>query len=100
MKRLGKYKLLFVITINIIIAVAYFIDNKDASYSELSSDIQNIIPVAQKFDNPELFTHDLYLDNLSNVKYYTPFYVQSLRFIAKFTNYIWNFMVFSALQIH
>lgn len=87
MKRLGKYKLLLVITINIIIAVAYFIDNKDANYSELSSDIQNIIPVAQKFDNPQLFTHDLYLDNLSNVKYYTPFYVQSLRFIAKFTNY-------------
>lgn len=87
MKRLGKYKLLLVFFINIIIAVAYFIDNKDASYSELSSDIQNIIPVAQKFDNPQLFAHDLYLDNLSNVKYYTPFYVQSLRFIAKFTNY-------------
>ncbi|RAJ17005.1 hypothetical protein [Olleya aquimaris] len=87
MKRLSKQKLLVIIVFNLIIAVAYYIDNLDANYSELSSDIQNIIPVAQKFDNPELFQDDLYLDDINNVKYYTPFYVQSLRFIATFTNY-------------
>ncbi|MGB6268346.1 MAG: hypothetical protein WBF67_04985 [Olleya sp.] len=87
MKGLSKYKLLLIIAINLVIAVAYYADNLDASYSELSSDIQNIIPVAQKFDNPELFKEDLYLDNINNVKYYTPFYVQTLRFIAKFTDY-------------
>lgn len=86
MKSLGQYKLLSVIVINLVIAAAYYVDNLDASYSELSSDIQNIIPVAQKFDNPNLFQTDLYLNDINNVKYYTPFYVQTLRFIAKFTN--------------
>ncbi|WGD34860.1 hypothetical protein [Olleya sp. YS] len=87
MKRLSKQKLLVIIVFNLVIAVAYYIDNLDANYSELSSDIQNIIPVAQKFDNPALFQEDLYLDNIENVKYYTPFYVQTLRFMATFTNY-------------
>ena len=79
-------KFYIVYALNIIIAFAYYVGNLDANYSELSSDIQNIIPVAQKFDNPELFKKDLYLNDINNVKYYTPFYVQSLRFIAKFTN--------------
>ncbi|WP_203257326.1 hypothetical protein [Hyunsoonleella ulvae] len=82
-----KKQLILIFLINSIIAFAYYFDNKDAHYSELSSDIQNIIPVAQKFDNPQLFQKDLYLNSLENVKYYTPFYIQTLRFIAKFTEY-------------
>jgi len=82
-----KQKVIIVIVINLIIAICYYVSNLNANYSELSSDIQNIIPVAQKFDDPSLFKKDLYLDSLDNVKYYTPFYVQSLRFIAKFVNY-------------
>lgn len=87
MIRLNKLNVTLVLVFNLVIAGAYYIDNLDASYSELSSDIQNIIPVAQKFDNPQLFAQDLYLNDINNVKYYTPFYVQSLRFIAKFNNY-------------
>ena len=87
MMGLGRFKLHLVIVFNIVIALAYYLDNLNSSYSELSSDIQNIIPVAQKFDNPKLFKSDLFLDNIENVKYYTPFYVQSLRFIAGFTNH-------------
>jgi len=86
MLSLFKRKFLIVFAINFIIALAYYVDNLKANYSELSSDIQNIIPVAQKFDDPSLFEKDLYLDKLDNVRYYTPFYVQSLRFLAKFTN--------------
>ncbi|WP_283635750.1 hypothetical protein [Aquaticitalea lipolytica] len=81
-----KHKVLFVCIINLIIGFAYYLNYSDATYSMLSSDIQNIIPVAQKFDNQELFKNDLYLNTLDNVRYYTPFYVQSLRFVAKFTN--------------
>jgi len=76
-----------VFVINLVIAIGFYASNLNANYSDLSSDIQNIIPVAQKFDNPELFKNDLYLNDINNVRYYTPFYVQSLRFIAKFTNY-------------
>jgi hypothetical protein len=88
-KQIGR-KIYIVYALNSIIAFAYFINNLDANYSELSSDIQNIIPVAQKFDDPSLFKRDLYLDTIDNVRYYTPFYVQSLRGIATFTakNYI------------
>ncbi|WP_452224264.1 hypothetical protein [Lacinutrix chionoecetis] len=84
-----KYKakqLSLVFAIHLVIALAFYIENLNAPYSSLSSDIQNIIPVAQKFDNPELFKKDLYVNDINNVKYYTPFYVQSLRFLAKFTN--------------
>lgn len=87
MKVLSRPKIALVVLLNLTIAIAYYLDNLNASYSELSSDIQNIIPVAQKFDNPSLFQDDLYLDDLDNVKYYTPFYVQTLRFVAKFTNH-------------
>ncbi|WP_044398979.1 hypothetical protein [Lacinutrix sp. Hel_I_90] len=79
-------QLILVIAINVTIALGFFIGNLNANYSSLSSDIQNIIPVAQKFDNPELFKKDLYLNTIDNVRYYTPFYVQSLRFFGKFTN--------------
>ncbi len=84
---LTKKQILLVLLINSSIAFAYYFDNLNAEYSELSSDIQNIVPVAQKFDNPDLFKEDLYLNTIDNVKYYTPFYVQSLRFIAKFNNH-------------
>ncbi|WP_034057562.1 hypothetical protein [Lacinutrix jangbogonensis] len=72
--------------IHLCIALGFYFGNLKANYSSLSGDLQNIIPVAQKFDNPELFKNDLYLDDINNVKYYTPFFVQSLRFVAKFTN--------------
>ncbi|WP_452220395.1 hypothetical protein [Lacinutrix salivirga] len=85
--RLTLQKTLLVVVINLVIAIGFFIENLDAGFSELSSDLLNIIPVAQKFDNPELYKHDLFVDDINNVKYYTPFFVQPLRFIAKFTNY-------------
>lgn len=79
-------QIIVIFAINLTIALGFFLGNLNTHYSSLSSDIQNIIPVAQKFDNPELFKRDLYLNNIDNVRYYTPFYVQSLRFLAKFTN--------------
>ncbi len=90
MKALSRLKIALVVLLNFTIAIAYYLDNLNASYSELSSDIQNIVPVAQKFDSPDLFKNDLYLNDINNVKYYTPFYVQTLRFVAKFTkdNYV------------
>lgn len=86
MRQLKAKQIILVFVINFIIALGFYIGNLKANYSSLSSDIQNIIPVAQKFDNPELFKKDLYLNSIENVKYYTPFYVQSLRFFAKFTD--------------
>lgn len=84
----NRIKIFFIVfAINLTIAIGFYISNLNANYSDLSSDIQNIIPVAQKFDNPELFKYDLYLNDINNVRYYTPFYVQSLRFLAKFTNH-------------
>lgn len=79
--------IIWVVLLNLIIAAGFYLDNKDSGYSTLASDVHTIIPIAQKFDNPELFKHDLFLNNLDNVKYYTPFFVQPLRFLAKFTNY-------------
>ena len=39
-----------------------------------------------KLDNPNSFKNDLYLSDSKDVEYYTPFYVQSLRYLSKITN--------------
>ncbi len=83
----NKFKFLIVIAINLTISLAYYFENSNTTYSQLSSDLLNIIPIAQKYDNPELYKNDLYVDTIENVKYYTPFYVQTLRFLAKFNDY-------------
>lgn len=81
-----KYFLL-VIVFNLLIAFAFYIDNSDAKITEISGDLANIIPICKKLDNPNLYKNDLYLGDINNVKYYTPFYVESLRFIASFASY-------------
>ncbi len=83
----NRFKFIIVIVLNLTISLAYYFENLNATYSQLSSDLLNIIPIAQKYDNPQLFKHDLYVDTLENVKYYTPFYVQTLRFLAKFNDF-------------
>jgi len=80
------YQKLFIVVFNLVLALGFYVDNRDALYTDLSSDSANIIPVCLKKDNPELFKNDLYLSDLKNVEYYTPFYVEALRFFSKFTN--------------
>ena len=87
MNALSLKNTIWVVLLNLIIASGFYYDNVDSGYSVLASDVHSIVPIAQKFDNPELFKHDLFLNTLDNVKYYTPFFVQPLRFFAKFTNY-------------
>jgi len=79
-------KLFTVILLNLIIAISYYIYHIPSGYTALSGDNNNIIPVCIKKDNPNLFQNDLFLNDLNNVKYYTPFYVDTLRFIKKITN--------------
>lgn len=81
----SKQKIFFLL-FNLILSIGFYVDNKSALYTDISSDSANIIPVCKKKDNPELFKHDLYLDNIRDVEYYTPFYVDALRFFSKFTN--------------
>ncbi|MDO4728790.1 MAG: hypothetical protein Q4B43_07275 [Bacteroidota bacterium] len=81
-----KKQILFLILFNIILSIGFYIDNLGAFYTDVSSDSANIIPVCLKIDNPELYKGDLYLDQISNVEYYTPFFVESLRFCANFTD--------------
>src|SRR5690606_12889049 len=80
-------KLFFVCLINLLIAIGFYAEHKQAGFTSLVSDVHSIVGIAQKFDDPELFKNDLYLNELDNVKYYTPFFVQPLRFIAGFTNH-------------
>jgi hypothetical protein len=85
-----KKQLIFFVLFNLLLSIGFYIDNKSALYTDISSDSANIIPICLKKDNPELFKSDLYLDQLEDVEYYTPFYVDTLRFLAKFTlgNYL------------
>lgn len=77
-----KKHLGLLIFLNLLIALGYFFENKGAGYTELSSDLHNSIPVCYKIDDPSLFKGDLYLFDVENVKYYTPFFIQTIRFFA------------------
>ena len=84
---MSKKQFFVAIFVNLVIAIAFFISNLNAVVTDISSDLANIIPICKKLDNPNLYQNDLYLGDINNVKYYTPFYVESLRFIARFTNF-------------
>ncbi|AXG71336.1 hypothetical protein KORDIASMS9_03593 [Kordia sp. SMS9] len=79
-------KHIFVIVLNLCIAFGYYFGNLSANETHLSSDLHNIIPICLKMDDPTMFPHDTFANDLENVKYYTPFYVETLRFLAKFTD--------------
>ena len=85
-----KRKHIFVIILNVCIAFGYYLGNLSSNETHLSSDLHNIIPVCLKMDDPTLFPHDTFANDLGNVKYYTPFYIETLRFFANFTdgNYV------------
>ena len=79
---MSKKLLLIVCSINLFIAASFFAKNIEIGYSELSSDLHNIIPMCMKLDNPDLFKNDLYLSDVTNFKYYTPFFIETVRFFG------------------
>lgn len=79
---MSKLKWLVVILLNLIIAVGFYIDGTKATIGHISSDLANIIPVCIKLDDPSKFKDDLYLNDINNVKYYTPAFVETLRLCA------------------
>lgn len=86
LSQMNKKQLLIVFGFNLCIAFGFFAENWGIGFSELSTDSQNSIPVCYKIDNQKLFQNDLYLNSLDNVKYYTPFYINSIRFFSYLTN--------------
>lgn len=83
---MSKRQFLLVLLLNLLIASSFFIKNIGVGYSQLSSDMHNIVPICMKMDNPSLFPDDLYLTDTNNFKFYTPFFVQTLRLFAEFVN--------------
>lgn len=92
-------KFYIVLLVNLIIASGFFIDGLHSNATDISGDLGNILPICIKKDNPELFAGDTYLDDVNNVKYYTPFFVESLEFFANFSggNYIQALNIFGFL---
>ncbi len=78
---MNRTKWIGIVLFNLIISGGFFLSQKNAGYTALSTDLHNIIPVCLKKDHPELFQDDLYLNELTNVQYYTPFFVETLRLI-------------------
>jgi hypothetical protein len=83
---MNNKQIAIVVFINLIIAVGFFIENLNVGFSELSTDSQNAIPICYKINDQSLFQKDLYLSDLENVKYYTPFYIDTIRFFSKISD--------------
>lgn len=79
---MNRNQWLLLILVNLLIALGFFFENKGAAFSQLSSDLHNSIPVCYKLDDDTLFQKDMYLYDVGNVRYYTPFYIQTIRFFA------------------
>lgn len=94
-----KKQLLILILINLFIALGFFIENNGTGFTQLSTDLHNSIPVCYKIDDQSLFQKDLYLYDVNNVKYYTPFYIETIRFFANCANgdYLLGINVFATL---
>ncbi|QYS91340.1 hypothetical protein JJC04_00215 [Flavobacterium covae] len=87
MKKIKDVPFWFVVFFNLMIASGFYWQQKEATVLDLSSDLANIIPICKKIDDPSLFSKDLFLADIKDVEYYTPFYVETLRFIAKFVDH-------------
>ncbi|KJJ38188.1 hypothetical protein MB09_08925 [Aequorivita vladivostokensis] len=87
---MAKKHIFLVLSLNFLIATSFFVKNIGVGYSQLSSDMQNIVPMCMKLDNPELYPNDLFLTDTTNFKFYTPFFIETLRVFAGFTdgNYV------------
>lgn len=68
------------------LSVGYFVDSLKPNVQDTVSDQWNFIPIAIKLDHPELYNGDLFLDNIEDVKYYTPIFINVIRFFTYFTN--------------
>lgn len=82
----SKHPYLIVFLFNLLISFLFFTQNLNSGYTDLSSDSHNILPVCVKLDETNLYQNDLYLNEVENVEFYTPFYVQTLRFFKKISN--------------
>ncbi|MGO2103590.1 MAG: hypothetical protein ACTH3E_11140 [Psychroflexus halocasei] len=80
-----KTQVSIVLLINLVIGLIFYLHGKDQSYEALSSDQLNIVPMCLKLDDPALFQNDLFLDDVSNFEYYTPFFVKPLRWFKNIT---------------
>ncbi|EDM42953.1 hypothetical protein SCB49_01577 [unidentified eubacterium SCB49] len=71
-----------ILAFNALIAVGFYVSNLGAGYERLSSDLHNIVPMCQKFDDVSLFKGDVFAGDTANFKYYTPFFITKLRALA------------------
>jgi len=76
----------FFLSILILISLGYYFDALNADVMDTVSDQWNFVPVAIKMDHPDLFRGDLFLDSVQDVKYYTPIFINGIRFFTFFTN--------------
>lgn len=94
-----KTQWLGLLLLNLTIALGFFFENRGTGFSQWSSDLHNSIPVCYKLDDNSLFRKDLYLYDVNNVRYYTPFYIQTIRFFAWCTqgDYLLALNIFATL---
>lgn len=84
---MNRKQWVILLVLNCIIAFSFFLKNIGVGYSAVSSDLHNIIPMCLKLDNPDLYQNDLFADDVANFKYYTPFFISTLRQIASWVRY-------------
>ncbi|MCX8148591.1 hypothetical protein [Thermaurantimonas aggregans] len=95
MENSKKVNLIISVLFYFLISTIFYLETFGLNYLDLSSDQLNILPIIEKLKDTTLFKYDLYLDKVDNVKYYTPFFVKSIKYISDF----FNLNVFSSFSL-
>lgn len=80
-KAIDAWAIAFVI-FSLAISLAFFWEGMKADFSSLSGDQINILSVAAKKDYPRLLEGDLVVGEAQNVDYYTPVFVNIVRWLS------------------
>ncbi|HPJ43622.1 MAG TPA: hypothetical protein PLY21_14945 [Spirochaetota bacterium] len=86
MEKITFKHLVVIVLLGLAFALGFYIDGREATVNNLSSDQWNILPVCIKLDHPELYKGDLFANDPNDIDYYTPFFVSGVRFCTKFSN--------------
>lgn len=78
----SKIELILVYCFFCFLCWSFYQNDQSVSVSQLSTDQWNILPVVMKYNNTNLFSHDLFASEIEDLEYYTPWFVKPLLFFS------------------
>lgn len=66
----------------LLLSLLFYLEDRDLTAIELSSDQWNFVPITMKMTDQNLFQTDLFMADMRDVEYYTPWFIKPLYFFS------------------